>query len=162
MQNKFQLCVNSIFLLLLVNVSACVTVNNNTPINYKAQNTSNNYLLENAKKPNVQITDSGLQYRILRQGSGKKPKLNSKVVVHYRGLFPNGMEFDSSYKHNKPATFTVRNVIKGWTEGLLLMNQGSVYELLIPSELAYGKRGAGKVIPPNQVLKFQIELIAIR
>ena len=116
-------------------------------------------LAMNAKKKGVTTTASGLQYRVLTQGTGPKPSTDSVVQVHYRGTFPNGEEFDSSYKRGEPATFPVTGVIAGWTEALLLMNQGSKYELVIPSDLAYGKRGAGNVIPPNQVLKFDVELL---
>ena len=120
---------------------------------------SQTFLAMNANKEGVNTTASGLQYRVLTQGNGSKPNSNSVVQVHYRGTFPNGEEFDSSYKRGEPANFAVTRVIKGWTEGLLLMNEGSKYELVIPSELAYGARGAGNVIPPNQVLKFEVELL---
>lgn len=120
---------------------------------------SQTFLAMNANKEGVNTTASGLQYRVLTQGNGSKPNSDSVVQVHYRGTFPNGEEFDSSYKRGEPANFAVTRVIKGWTEGLLLMNEGSKYELVIPSNLAYGSRGAGNVIPPNQVLKFEIELL---
>ena len=120
---------------------------------------SHNFLALNAKKDGVTTTTSGLQYRVLTKGTGPKPTTVSVVEVHYRGTFPNGEEFDSSYKRGEPASFGVTRVIKGWTEALLLMNEGSKYELVIPSELAYGARGAGNVIPPNQVLKFEVELL---
>lgn len=117
------------------------------------------YLAMNAKNPGVTVTDTGLQYRVITQGSGPKPSTENKVQVHYRGTFPDGSEFDSSYKRNEPAAFKVTGVIKGWTEALLLMNEGSKWELVIPPDLAYGKRGAGNVIPPDQVLKFEVELL---
>ena len=117
------------------------------------------FLAMNANKTDVKVTDSGLQYRVLTQGTGPKPKTENIVEVHYRGTLPNGDEFDSSHKRGKPAQFPVRRVIKGWTEALLLMNEGSTYELVIPAELAYGARGVENLIPPNQVLKFEIELL---
>ena len=117
------------------------------------------FLAMNANKTGVSVTDSGLQYRVLTQGTGPKPTTKNIVEVHYRGTFPNGDEFDSSHKRGEPAQFPVTGVIKGWTEALLLMNQGSTYELVIPAKLAYGERGAGDVIPPNQVLKFEIQLL---
>lgn len=117
------------------------------------------FLAMNANKTDVKVTDSGLQYRVLTQGTGPKPKTENIVEVHYRGTLPNGDEFDSSHKRGEPAQFPVRRVIKGWTEALLLMNEGSKYELVIPAELAYGARGVENLIPPNQVLKFEIELL---
>lgn len=120
----------------------------------------NAYLAMNAKKANVITTASGLQYRVITKGDGAKPDISSTVRVHYRGSFTDGSEFDSSYKRNKPTEFPVTGVIAGWTEALLLMNEGSKWELVIPPELAYGEKGAGNVIPPNQVLKFDVELIS--
>ena len=102
-------------------------------------------------------TDSGLQYKVLIEGSGSKPKANSRVKVHYRGLLLNGAEFDSSWSNDEPVTFRLKNVIKGWQEGIPLMPKGSVYVFLIPPELAYGERGSG-LIPPNATLIFEIEL----
>jgi len=120
---------------------------------------SKTFLMMNSQKPDVTTTDSGLQYRVIKQGSGSKPEIDNTVQVHYRGTFPNGQEFDSSHKRGKAAEFKVNKVIAGWTEALLLMNEGSTYELVIPPELAYGDRGAGNTIPPKQVLKFEVELI---
>jgi len=102
-------------------------------------------------------TDSGLQYKALIVGKGRKPKLRDKVTVHYRGLLQNGVEFDSSYSEDEPISFGLRRVIKGWTEGLQLMPVGSVFVFLIPPELAYGSKRAGS-IPPNSTLIFEIEL----
>lgn len=112
-----------------------------------------------AGRDGVQKTDSGLLYRVLEQGNGDKPARENIVSVHYRGTFPAGDEFDSSYKRNAPAQFPVTGVIPGWTEALLMMNEGTKLELVIPPELAYGERGAGNVIPPNQVLRFEVELL---
>ena len=110
---------------------------------------------------NVQTTASGLQYEVITEGAGKKPQATDTVVVHYRGTFPDGKEFDSSYKRMEPISFPLNGVIDGWTEGLQLMTVGSKYKFTIPPQLAYGKRGAGGVIPPNATLIFEVELIDI-
>lgn len=109
----------------------------------------------------IHTTASGLQYEVLIEGDGAKPKATDTVVVHYRGTFPDGKEFDSSYKQMSPITFPLDGVIAGWTEGLQLMPVGSKYRFVIPPDLAYGKRGAGGVIPPNATLVFEVELIDI-
>lgn len=120
----------------------------------------NAFLAENAKKEGVVTLESGLQYKIIEQGFGEKPKDTDKVSVHYRGTLINGEEFDSSYKRGAPATFGVTGVIKGWTEALQLMPVGSKWELFVPSNLAYGNgpRGPGG---PNSTLIFQVELLGI-
>ncbi|MBF0195370.1 MAG: FKBP-type peptidyl-prolyl cis-trans isomerase, partial [Magnetococcales bacterium] len=105
---------------------------------------------------------SGLQYKILKKGSGPRPTVMDTVTVNYRGTLLSGKEFDSSYKRNKPTTFPLNGVIKGWTEGVQLMNVGSKYRLFIPSQLAYGSRGAGKVIGPDATLIFEVELLSIK
>ena len=110
---------------------------------------------------NVQTTASGLQYEVVTEGTGAKPKATDTVVVHYRGTFPDGKEFDSSYKRNEPISFPLNGVIAGWTEGLQLMSVGSKYKFTIPPQLAYGTRGAGGVIPPNATLHFEVELLEI-
>jgi FKBP-type peptidyl-prolyl cis-trans isomerase FklB len=120
------------------------------------------FLAENAKNPGVVTLPSGLQYRVLTEGKGKKPTAKSTVVTNYIGKLLDGTEFDNSYKRGEPVTFPCSGVIKGWTEGLLLMREGSKYELFIPSSLAYGEGGAGGVIPPNATLVFQLELIAVQ
>jgi FKBP-type peptidyl-prolyl cis-trans isomerase len=119
------------------------------------------FLEENAKKAGVKTTSTGLQYKIISQGNGPKPVATDKVRVHYRGKFINGNEFDSSYKRGEPATFRLDQVIPGWTEALQLMTKGAKFEVYIPSELAYGERGAGNVISPNSTLIFEIELLEI-
>ena len=119
------------------------------------------FLDENAKRPEVQITASGLQYEVLQQGDGEKPVLNSTVRTHYRGTLINDVEFDSSYKRNEPAEFPVNGVIAGWTEALQLMPVGSKWKLYIPYHLAYGSQGAGGAIGPYQALVFEIELLDI-
>ena len=120
------------------------------------------FLVENGKKNGITTTKSGLQYRVNKPGRGNHPKLDDKVLVHYRGRLINGTEFDSSYKRGKPAAFQVNKVIKGWTEALQLMKQGDHWQLFIPSELAYGTKGAGTIIPPNSTLIFDIEFISIQ
>jgi FKBP-type peptidyl-prolyl cis-trans isomerase len=106
-------------------------------------------------------TPSGLKYKVLRQGSGKKPGSGDSVTVHYKGWLDNKTVFDSSYDRGEPATFGVQQVIPGWTEGLKLMSEGGMMEFEIPSELGYGARGAGKDIPPNSTLHFQVELLKV-
>jgi FKBP-type peptidyl-prolyl cis-trans isomerase len=119
------------------------------------------FLAANKNKEGVVTTASGLQYKVLKKGDGPKPQNNDKVTVHYRGTLLDGTEFDSSYKRGKPATFQVNGVIRGWTEALQLMNVGSKYQLFIPSDLAYGTRGAGRKIGPNSALIFDVELLGI-
>ncbi len=119
------------------------------------------FLAENAKRPEVTVLESGLQYEVLKQGKGKKPTAESTVKVHYAGTLLDGTEFDSSYKRGEPATFGVTQVISGWTEALQLMPVGSKWKLYIPYNLAYGERGAGQDIPPYATLVFEVELLGI-
>lgn len=120
------------------------------------------FLEDNAKKEGVVTTKSGLQYKVLAEGTGARPKSgNSEVEVHYEGRLINGTVFDSSYKRGEPITFFLNQVIAGWTEGVQLMPTGSTYELYIPSELGYGTRGAPGVIPPNATLIFKVELLKV-
>ena len=119
------------------------------------------FLAENAQKPGVQTLPSGLQYEVLTQGTGKKPGLGSSVTTHYHGTLINGTVFDSSYQRGQPATFPVNGVIAGWTEALQLMPEGSKYRLYIPADLAYGKRGAGRDIPGDTALIFDVELLKV-
>ena len=107
-------------------------------------------------------TASGLQYEVLTEGTGPKPKATDTVTVHYKGTLTNGKVFDSSYDRGEPISFPLDRVIKGWTEGLQLMSVGSKYRLTIPSQLGYGAAGAGGVIPPNATLVFEVELLGIR
>jgi len=118
------------------------------------------FLDANKKKDGVKVTASGLQYKVITKGEGAKPKATDKVKVHYRGTLIDGKEFDSSYKRNQPAEFGLNQVIKGWTEGLQLMNVGSKYEFYIPSGLAYGPNGPPN-IGPDQTLIFTVELLDI-
>jgi FKBP-type peptidyl-prolyl cis-trans isomerase FklB len=120
------------------------------------------FLAANKSKPGVVALPSGLQYKILQAGTGPKPVATDSVVCNYRGTLIDGKEFDSSYKRGQPATFPVGGVIKGWTEALQLMPVGSKWQLFIPSELAYGPRGAGADIGPNATLIFEVELLSIQ
>jgi len=119
------------------------------------------FLEENGKKEGVKTLPSGLQYRVLAEGSGKSPGASDQVTVNYRGTLINGNEFDSSYKRGAPATFQADKVIRGWTEALQLMKEGSRWQLFIPPQLGYGERGAGPV-PPNATLIFEVELISVK
>ena len=120
------------------------------------------YLAENKKKDGVKTTATGLQYKVLKEGSGAQPATTDTVTVHYRGTLIDGTEFDSSYKRGEPATFPVQGVIKGWTEALQLMKKGSKYQLFIPSNLAYGERAMPPDIAANSTLIFEVELIDIK
>ncbi len=128
----------------------------------KDRKANEEFLAENAKKEGVVTLPSGLQYKILRVGEGRKPTLNDTVVCHYRGTLIDGTEFDSSYSRTEPAIFAVRGVIAGWTEALQLMPVGSKWQLFIPPDLAYGERGSGSQIGPNETLIFEVELLAIK
>lgn len=120
------------------------------------------FLAENKKKPGVVTLPSGLQYKVIKAGSGKKPKATDTVKTHYRGTLIDGTEFDSSYRRGEPATFPVNGVIRGWTEALQLMEEGAKWQLFIPSHLAYGERGAGPLIGPNATLIFEVELLSVQ
>lgn len=119
------------------------------------------FLAKNKEDKDVVATASGLQYKVLKQGDGAKPTPQSVVTVHYTGTLPDGTMFDSSVKRGEPATFPVNGVIPGWTEALQLMQVGSKFQLFIPAALAYGKRGAGQLIGPDQMLIFEVELLDI-
>lgn len=119
------------------------------------------FLAANAKKEGVTVLPSGLQYKVLKSGEGRKPGRTDKVRCHYEGTFPNGQKFDSSYDRNEPAVFGVNQVIAGWTEALQLMSEGSAWELYIPYNLAYGEAGAPGAIPPYSSLVFKVELIEV-
>jgi len=114
-----------------------------------------------AKEPGAVVTTSGLVYRSLKDGAGASPSASDKVKVHYRGTFPDGREFDSSYKRNEAIEFPLNGVIKCWTEGVQRMKVGGKAKLTCPPAIAYGERGAGGVIPPNATLLFEVELLAI-
>ena len=114
-----------------------------------------------AKESGAMVTPSGLVYRSLKDGSGASPGATDTVKVHYRGTFPDGKEFDSSYKRGEPIEFPLNGVIKCWTEGVQRMKVGGKAKLTCPAAIAYGERGAGGVIPPNATLQFEVELLAI-
>jgi FKBP-type peptidyl-prolyl cis-trans isomerase FklB len=120
------------------------------------------FLAENRKKEGIKALPSGLQYKVVKAGTGKKPKSTDTVTTHYRGTLIDGTEFDSSYRRGQPASFPVSGVIAGWTEALQLMEEGAKWQLFIPPNLAYGERGAGSQIGPNATLIFEIELISIQ
>jgi FKBP-type peptidyl-prolyl cis-trans isomerase FklB len=117
------------------------------------------FLAENKKKEGVKTTASGLQYKVMKEGTGPQPKLTDSVVANYRGTLINGTEFDSSYKRGQPATFPLTGVIKGWTEALQLMKVGSKYQVFVPSSLAYGERSVSPELGPNATLIFEVELL---
>jgi len=120
------------------------------------------FLADNKKKDGVKTTASGLQYKMIKDGSGAQPKASDTVTVNYRGTLVDGTEFDSSYKRGQPATLPLGGVIKGWTEGLQLMKTGSKYQFVIPPDLAYGVNSPSPTIPPNSALIFEVELISIQ
>jgi FKBP-type peptidyl-prolyl cis-trans isomerase FklB len=120
------------------------------------------FLAENAKKEGVKTLPSGLQYKEITPGKGKSPKATDNVTTNYRGTLIDGTEFDSSYKRGQPATFPVSGVIPGWMEALQLMKEGGKWQLFVPSNLAYGERGAGREIGPNATLIFEVELISVQ
>lgn len=136
-----------------------------TPINLMAESAAEKgekFLKENAAKEGVKTTASGLQYKITKEGEGKNPQATDTVLVHYRGTLLDGKEFDSSFKRNEPIEFPLNRVIPGWTEGLQLLKEGGKATLYIPSKLAYGPRGAGGVIGPDETLIFEVELLKVR
>jgi len=120
------------------------------------------FLKANATQPGVKTTASGLQYKIITEGTGRSPKATDTVKVNYRGTTIDGKEFDSSYKRNAPIEFPLNGVIPGWTEGLQLVKEGGKIQLFIPSNLAYGKAGAGGAIGPDETLIFDVELLQVR
>jgi FKBP-type peptidyl-prolyl cis-trans isomerase len=130
-------------------------------VSEKNKKAGEDFVAQNAKKDGVVTLPSGLQYKVLKEGDGKKPALADSVVCNYRGTLVDGTEFDSSYKQNKLATFPVKSVIKGWREAIQLMPVGSKWQLVVPPQLGYGERGAGGLIGPNTTLVFEVELISI-
>ncbi|MBN8418125.1 MAG: FKBP-type peptidyl-prolyl cis-trans isomerase [Verrucomicrobia bacterium] len=128
----------------------------------KAKTEGEAFLAANKTKEGVKILPSGLQYKVIKEGNGAQPKLTDQVTVNYRGTLVNGKEFDSSYKRGEAATFPVNEVIKGWTEALPLMKEGAKWEIFVPAVLAYGEQGAGRDIPPNATLIFEVELLSVK
>ena len=127
----------------------------------KKQNESSTFLANNAKKDGVFVTASGLQYKIVEKGKGKSPTSENKVIAHYTGKLLDGTVFDSSHDRGEPATFPVSGVIKGWQEALPMMKEGGKWQIVVPANLAYGDRGVGNLIGPNETLIFDIELVSI-
>ncbi|MEE9438424.1 MAG: FKBP-type peptidyl-prolyl cis-trans isomerase [Saprospiraceae bacterium] len=127
----------------------------------KSKMEGKNFMAENAKRLEVTVTESGLQYEVLKSGTGPRPKATDKVKTHYHGMLIDGTVFDSSVDRGEPISFPVGGVIKGWQEALQLMHVGDKWKLVIPSELAYGSRGAGAAIGPDATLVFEVELLGI-
>jgi FKBP-type peptidyl-prolyl cis-trans isomerase FkpA len=158
--STLQTRVFSVFTIILIGFTMFSMANATTPEENKAAGMA--FLAENAKKPNIVTTASGLQYEVLTEGTGASPSASDSVTVHYRGTTIEGTEFDSSYSRGAPSTFPLNRVIAGWTEGVQLMKEGAKYRFYIPSDLAYGSRGAGQAIGPNSTLIFDIELIKVQ
>lgn len=138
------------------------TPSTNTSMSQSPADKGQEFLKENAKQEGVKTTASGLQYKVLREGSGKQPSATDTVEVNYEGKLINGTVFDSSYKRGQSISFPLNQVIPGWTEGVQLMKEGAKYQFYIPSNLAYGPRGAGGLIGPNETLIFDVELIKVQ
>ena len=130
-------------------------------ISAKKQNESSTFLANNAKNDGFVVTASGLQYKIVEKGEGKSPTSEDKVIAHYTGKLLDGTVFDSSHDRGEPATFPVSDVIKGWQEALPMMKEGGKWQIVVPANLAYGDRGVGNLIGPNETLIFDIELVSI-
>lgn len=148
--------------ILLLALGATMALSTHTTMAQTALQKGQAFLAENAKQPGVKQTATGLQYEILAHGEGRAPKASDTVKVNYRGTLLDGKEFDSSYKRNEPIEFPLGGVIRGWTEGLQLIKEGGKIKLFIPSNLAYGPRGAGGIIGPDETLIFEVELLKVR
>ena len=149
----------SVFTALLIGFTMFSIANATTPEDNKKAGVE--FLAKNAKNAKVVTTKSGLQYQVLAEGKGATPVATDKVTVKYKGTLLDGTEFDNTDRHGGYATFPLNHVIKGWTEGVQLMKIGAKYRFFIPSELAYGEEGAGRDIPPNATLIFEIELLKV-
>ena len=147
---------------LTIAIAAAASISLSTAMAQTSLEKGKAFLAANATKPDVHQTASGLQYKILTPGEGKAPKATDTVLVNYRGTLLNGTEFDSSYKRNEPIEFPLNRVIPGWTEGVQLIKEGGKIQLFIPSALAYGSRGAGGLIGPDEALIFEVELLKVR
>ncbi len=143
-------------------IVAILTISTLPLMSQSALEKGQTFLKENATKEGVKTTPSGLQYLVLTEGNGKQPKAADTVTVHYRGTLLDGTEFDSSFKRGQPASFPLNAVIPGWTEGVQLMKEGATYRFFIPSKLAYGSRGAGGIIGPDETLIFDVQLIKVK
>jgi FKBP-type peptidyl-prolyl cis-trans isomerase len=143
-------------------VMAEKTVARQKELGEKAKKEGEEFLAANKAKVGVMTLPSGLQYKVLAEGNGAQPKPTDQVTVNYRGTLVDGTEFDSSYKRGEPVTFPVNEVIPGWSEALPLMKSGAKWQIVVPAGLAYGERGAGRDIPPNATLVFEIELIGVK
>jgi FKBP-type peptidyl-prolyl cis-trans isomerase FklB len=152
---------NNLFILGIAATLGACNVGNNADAKLETKLDSVSYSLGISVAEGVVTTESGLQYTVLNEGQGNKPTPSDKVTVHYHGTLLDGTVFDSSVDRGEPATFGVSQVIPGWTEALQLMNVGSKLKLFIPSNLAYGERGAGAKIGPNATLVFEVELLSI-
>jgi FKBP-type peptidyl-prolyl cis-trans isomerase len=158
---KIQTQILSIVTVMFIGLTMFSMANATTPEENQAAGVA--FLADNAKKPNIKTTASGLQYEVLNQGSGKvSPAASDTVTVHYKGTTLDGKEFDSSYSRGEPASFPLNRVIAGWTEGVQLMKEGDKFRFYIPADLAYGSEGAGRLIGPNATLIFEVELIKIQ
>lgn len=135
---------------------------NNLSLSERNKLSGAEFLKRNAQQEGIVTTSSGLQYKIMKEGTGGTPTLKDTVIVHYSGRLIDGTEFDNSYKRGRPAVFPVNKVIAGWTEALQKMKVGSIWQLYIPPELAYGNQGVGSIIGPNSTLIFDVELLAVR
>ena len=158
--NRFQIRFITVITAILIGFTMFSIANATTPEENKAAGIA--FLTENGKKESVKTTASGLQYEVITEGTGASPSASDSVTVHYKGTTIDGTEFDSSYKRGSPATFPLNRVIAGWTEGVQLMKEGAKYRFYIPSDLAYGPRGAGPIIGPNSTLIFDIELLKVQ
>jgi FKBP-type peptidyl-prolyl cis-trans isomerase FklB len=138
-------------------------MHNNTKTSQLNLQTGQEFLAQNKKNKNIKVLKNGLQYQIVKSGNklAKSPTINDKVQVQYRGTLLNGTEFDSTYKHSTPTIFELKSLIPGWQEALVLMKPNAKWKLFVPPQLAYGTRGAAPIIGPNEVLVFEIELIAV-
>ena len=146
----------------LVTSTQAVSANNASVASGNALEAGAAFLANNAKDPDVHVTPSGLQYKVIKEGTGPKPTATDTVTVNYKGTLIDGTVFDSSYDRGQPATFPLNGVIAGWTEGLQYMSVGSTYMFYIPSSLGYGPQANGDKLPANSTLIFQVDLISIQ